>query len=53
MNLSPKVNLEVFLCLSVRLWSRDMSKIENEGNWWRVYIVSINKLVFLKEGKHT
>ena len=33
MNFSPKVNLEVFLCLSVRLWSRDMSKIENEGNW--------------------
>ena len=26
MNLSPKVNLEVSLCLSVQLWSRDMSR---------------------------
>ena len=26
MNFSPKVNLEVFLCLSVQLWSRDMSR---------------------------
>ena len=25
MNFSPKVNLEVFLCLSVKLWSRDMT----------------------------
>ena len=24
MNFSPKVNLEVFLCLNVYLWSRDM-----------------------------
>ena len=26
MNFSPKVNLEVFLCLNVSLWSRDMSR---------------------------
>ena len=25
MNFSPKVNLEVFLCLNVELWSRNMS----------------------------
>ena len=26
MNLSPKVNPEVFLCLNVSLWSRDMPR---------------------------
>ena len=26
MNISPKVNLEVFLCLNVELWSRDISR---------------------------
>ena len=26
MNFSPKVNVEVFLCLNVKLWSHDMSR---------------------------
>ena len=26
MNFSPKVYLEIFLCLNVYLWSRDMSR---------------------------
>ena len=26
MNFSPKVNIEVSLCLSVQIWSRDMSR---------------------------
>ena len=32
MNFSPKVNLEVFLCLK-RLITVTRPKIENEGNW--------------------
>ena len=26
MNFSPKVNIEVFLCLNIQIWSRDMSR---------------------------
>ena len=27
-------------------------KVPNEGNWWRIYFVWLNKLAFLMEGKH-
>ena len=58
MNFSLKVNLEVSLCLNIQLWSRDMKrgqklKMKEIGELLAIYFVSINKLVLLKEDKHT
>ena len=53
---SPKVNCEVFLCLNVKLWSRDMSpdqkfNMKEIGELRRIYFVWINKLMFPIKGK--
>ena len=58
MNFSLKVNLEVSLCLNIQLWSRDMKrdqklKMKEIGELLAIYFVSINKLLLLKEDKHT
>ena len=58
MNFSPKVDLEVVLCLNVELWSCDMSrdqklKMKEIGKLaTHCYFVWIKKLPFLIEGKH-
>ena len=55
MSFSPKVNLEVFLCFSLQLWSCDMPreqklKMKEIGGEFTLFR---KKLVFLKEDKHT
>ena len=55
MNFPPKVNLHVFLCVNVSLWSRDMSrnqklKMKELANWRRIYLVLINKFGISERG---